>query len=71
MIKSVLDFVGIPNQEGFFEKDLDASAFLSDGWQERSLEKFRGDYPESLLLFYLNHLGWELGGAQQAFLPAA
>ncbi len=71
MIKSVLDFLGIPNQEGFFEKDLDASAHLTEGWQERSLEKFRGQYPESLILFYLNHLGWELGGAQQAFLPAA
>jgi len=71
MIKSVLDFLGIPNQEGFFEKDLDASSWLAEGWQERTLEKFRGQYPESLLLFYLNHLGWELGGAQQAFLPAA
>jgi hypothetical protein len=71
MIKSILDFLGIPNQEGFFEKDLDASSHLTEGWQTRSLEKFRGEYPESLLLFYLNHLGWELGGAQQAFLPAA
>jgi len=71
MIKSILDFLGIPNQEGFFEKDLDASSHLTEGWQARSLEKFRGEYPESLLLFYLNHLGWELGGAQQAFLPAA
>ncbi|HKD05229.1 MAG TPA: hypothetical protein VKB79_04930 [Bryobacteraceae bacterium] len=71
MIKSVLDFLGIPNQEGFFEKDLDARSWLSEGWQERTLDKFRGQYPESLLLFYLNHLGWELGGAQQAFLPAA
>jgi hypothetical protein len=71
MIKSVLDFLGIPNQEGFFEKDLDASSHLTEGWQERALGKFRGQYPESLLLFYLNHLGWELGGAQQAFLPAA
>src|ERR1035441_526926 len=24
-----------------------------------------------LVLFYLNHLGWELGGAEQAYLPAA
>jgi hypothetical protein len=71
MIANVLNFLGIPNQEGFFEKDLDAKPFLTEGWQTRALEKFRGEYPEPLLLFYINHLDWELGGAQQAFLPAA
>ena len=71
MIATVLNFLGIPNQQGFFEKDLDAKPFLTEGWQTRALEKFRGEYPEPLLLFYINHLDWELGGAQQAFLPAA
>jgi hypothetical protein len=71
MIATILDFIGIPNQQGFFEKDLDAKAYLTEGWQTRVLEKFGGDYPPSLLLFYINHLDWELGGAQQAFLPAA
>lgn len=71
MIVAVLNFLGIPNQEGFFEKDLDAKPYLTEGWQTRVLDDFRGKYPESLLLFYINHLGLELGELQQAYLPAA
>jgi hypothetical protein len=71
MIAAVLNFLGIPNQEGFFEKDLDASPYLTEGWEQRALSHFRGSFPESLLLFYINHLAWEMGGAKQAFLPAA
>jgi hypothetical protein len=71
MIAAVLNFLGVPNEEGFFAKDIDATQYLTDGWQARTWEKFKGDYPESLLLFYINHLGWELGSAQEAYLPAA
>ena len=70
MIAAVLEFLGIPNQNGFFEKDLDASHYLTEGWAERAFEKFRGTYPEPLLLFYLNHLGWEMNGADQPFVPS-
>ena len=71
MIVNVLDFLGVPNQQGFFDKDSDAKQHLTDGWRERAFERFRAEYPESLLLFYLNHLGCELGVAERAFLPAA
>ena len=71
MITSVLNFLGIPNQEGFFEKDLEAKAFLTEGWQQRTIEHFKGKYPEALFLFYVNHLGCELGGEESAYLPAA
>lgn len=71
MITDVLNFLGIPNQQGFFEKDLEAKAFLTEGWQQRATEHFAGKYPETLFLFYINHLGSELGGAQEAYLPAA
>ncbi len=71
MIAAVLNFLGVPNEEGFFAKDLDATKYLTEGWQTRVYEKFRNDYPEPLLLFYINHLGWELGSAQEAYLPAA
>ncbi|HTA43573.1 MAG TPA: hypothetical protein VK789_14060 [Bryobacteraceae bacterium] len=69
MIAAVLNFLGVPNEEGFFAKDLDAKQYLTDGWQGRVWERFRSEYPEALLLFYVNHLGWELGGAEQAYLP--
>jgi hypothetical protein len=71
LVAAVLDFLGIPNENGFFEKDLDAGRYLTDGWAARAFEKFRGVYPEPLLLFYLNHLGWELKGTEQPFAPAA
>jgi hypothetical protein len=71
MIAAVLNFLGVPNEEGFFAKDLNASQYLTDGWQARVYERFKEEYPEALLLFYINHLGWELGSAQQAYLPAA
>jgi len=71
MITSVLNFLGIPNQEGFFEKDLDAKPHLTEGWQARAFDRFKTEYSESLLLFYISHLGWELGGETSVFLPAA
>jgi len=71
MVAAVLNFLGVPNEEGFFAKDIDAKQYLTDGWQARVWDKFRNDYPDSLLLFYINHLGWELGSAQEAYLPAA
>lgn len=70
MISTVLNFLGIPNQEGFFEKDIDAKPYLTEGWQGRAYEQFKAQYNETLLLFYINHLDMELGGAHQIFLPA-
>lgn len=70
MIVAVLDFIGIPHENGFFSKDLDPKPYLGDGWQARTFEKFRSTYPEPLLLFYINHLGWELAGAEEAYVPA-
>jgi len=71
MIANVLNFLGVPNQEGFFEKDVDARASLTEGWQSRAFENFKDQYPQSLLLFYISHLGWELAGDTKVFLPAA
>lgn len=60
MIVAVLNFLGIPHEDGFFAKDLDAKPLLTEGWQERVLEKFKDVYPEPLLRFYIAHLAWEL-----------
>uniref|UniRef100_Q026Q8 Uncharacterized protein n=1 Tax=Solibacter usitatus (strain Ellin6076) TaxID=234267 RepID=Q026Q8_SOLUE len=69
MITAVLDFLGIPHENGFFAKDMEAKPYFSDGWEGRVLEKFRDDYPEALLLFYVNHLRWELLGAEDVYRP--
>ena len=71
MIRAVLDFLGIPNEEGFFAKDVDATPYLTESWQERVYEKFKDDFPRPLLLFYVNHLAWELTRESEIFAPAA
>lgn len=70
MIKAVVDDLGIPNQEGFFDKDIDGSKYLTDGWQQRSYDKFRDAFPASVLLFYINHLAWEVGKSEEVFHPS-
>ena len=71
MIKAVLDELGIPNEDGFFAKDIDGSKYLTDDWEKRTYEKFKDAYPQVVLLFYLNHLGWELKKSDQVFQAQA
>lgn len=71
MIRAVLDLLGIPHEDGFFAKDLDASEKLTSGWQQRVLDEFKGKFPEALLIFYINHLDLELSKTPEIFNPAA
>lgn len=71
MIGAILDSLGIPHENGFFAKDIDPKGYLTEGWPGRVYEKFRGVYKEPVLLFYINHLGWELGQLTEPMIPAA
>ena len=71
MIKAVLDELGIPNQEGFFAKDIDGSKYFSEGWQQKVYDKFKDAYPKAVLLFYIHHLDWELAKAETMFQVSA
>ena len=71
MITAVLDFIGIPHDGGFFAKDVDAKPYLTAGWEQRVYDRFKGSYPDVLLLFYINHLAWELTDQAEPFSPAA
>jgi hypothetical protein len=71
MIVDILNFLGIPNEEGFFDKDLKPEEYLKEGWQKSVYEHFAVKYPREILLFYINHLDWELNKTEQVFLPAA
>lgn len=71
MIVDVLNFLGIPNEQGFFDKDLKPEEYLTEGWQERVFNEFNPKYKREILLFYINHLDWELNKTEQVFLPAA
>jgi len=70
MIRAVLDHQGIPHEDGFFAKDADISQHLQGGWQQQVWDKFHAVYPAPALLFYINHLGWEITKAEQVFQPA-
>ena len=69
IIKAVLDHLGVPHEEGFFAKDAEVATLLKDGWQTSAWEKFHTVYPPAPLLFYLNHLGWEVANAETVFVP--
>ena len=71
MIKAVLDVLEIPHEDGFFAKDLDAGGKLTDGWQQRVYGEFHDKFPEAMLVFYINHLDWELTKTEQIFNPTA
>ena len=71
MIKAVLDQLGVPHEEGFFAKDADVSSYLKEGWQREAWEKFHQTFPPAPLLFYINHLAWEITKAEDVFAPAA
>jgi hypothetical protein len=71
MIVDVLNFLGIPNQDGFFDKDLKPEQYLTEAWQTRVFDQFAEKYPREVLLFYINHLDWELNKTEQVFVPAA
>jgi hypothetical protein len=69
MVIQVLDYLGVPHRDGFFEKDLDAASILTGDWQQRAFEQFRDRYSQPVLVFYLNHLAMELTKAEQVFSP--
>jgi hypothetical protein len=69
LITDVLAFLEIPNEGGFFSKDLNAGQYLTEGWQDRVFSQFREKHPRALLLFYINHLGAELTPASEPYSP--
>lgn len=72
LIQAVLNHLGVPHQEGFFDKDADVSQYLKDGWRAEVWDKFKDAYPQAALLFYINHLAWEVAKTEELFLsPAA
>ncbi len=71
MITAVLDLLGVPHENGFFAKDMDPKPYFTEGWESRVFEKFHGKFPDPLLLFYINHLRWELLNTSEMWHPAA
>lgn len=70
LIVAALDLLGVPHENGFFAKDLDPGPHFTPGWEERLLEGLKGRFPEVLIVFYINHLRWELLKSDTVFQPA-
>jgi hypothetical protein len=70
MIKDALDHLGVPHDDGFFAKDLDPKTYFTEGWQQRVFDHLKAKYPEALIIFYVNHLDWELMKSETIFSPA-
>lgn len=71
MIVAVLDFLGVPHENGFFAKDMDPKPYFTEGWEDRVNTQFQSQYPGPQLTFYINHLRWELLGAAEPYRPAS
>jgi hypothetical protein len=71
LVGSVLDELGVPHDNGFFSKDMDSKPYFTEGWEQRVYQKFHGAYPEALLIFYINHLRWELLAAEDLYKPVS
>lgn len=69
MIQAVLNHLGIPHEEGFFAKDADVASYLKEGWQQDVFNRFAGQFPEAVTLFYVNHLAWEVLKSETVFVP--
>jgi hypothetical protein len=70
MIAAALDFLGVPHENGFFAKDIDPKSYFTAGWEERLFDHLKSQFPEALLVFYINHLRWEVLAAEDVFRPA-
>jgi hypothetical protein len=71
MIKAVLDHLGVPHEDGFFAKDSDISAHLTEGWQQKAWDQFHATHAPAALLFYINHLAWEVSKVEHVFTPGS
>ena len=70
-VVNVLDFLEIPHDgNGFFDKDADPGEKLKDGWRQKVFAEFRERRGEALVLFYINHLGWEMERMDEPFTGA-
>lgn len=70
VVIEVLDHLGIPHRDGFFEKDTPLAEHLTDEWQQRVYEAFHTKQSPAFVVFYVNHLAKEAHeGEMTLFLP--
>jgi broad specificity phosphatase PhoE len=70
MIAAALNLLGVPHDNGFFAKDIDPKAYFTGEWEQRLYDELNSIFPEAILVFYINHLRWEVLAAEEVFHPA-
>ena len=70
MIKAVLDHLGVPHEDGFFAKDIDVSTYSRRAGSRRHGTNSTASFRRPPLLFYINHLAWEVTKSEDVFAPA-
>jgi hypothetical protein len=70
LIIAVLNQLGVPHNEGFFDKDADVASKLTGDWQQRAYDAVKDKFPQPVLAFYLNHLAIEVNPEAALFQPA-
>lgn len=70
MIVSVLDHLGVPHSDGFFDKDAKVAEHLTGNWQQKAFDAFHEKHPHAVLVFYLNHLAHEVMPGYPVFAPS-
>ncbi len=71
LIIEVLNFLGIPHEEGFFAKETDVNSYLTGDWQKRTFDNFKDKLNRDVLAFYLNHLAFDSTKDPVLFQPTA
>lgn len=71
VIIDVLNHLNIPHEDGFFAKDADIAQYLTGDWQTRAWDAFQDKHPQPVLIFYLNHLAFEMTQDPAIYNPLA
>jgi len=57
-------------KRAFFKKTSTSAPYLKDGWQDRVYQAFKDKFPPAILVFYINHLAWEVLKTEAVYKPA-
>ena len=71
MIVETLNYLGVPHNDGVFEKDANVSQYLTGDWQQRAYDNFQAKHPKAVLVFYLNHLAHEMDENAPLYQPSS
>ena len=70
MIAAILDFLGVPHENGFFAKDMDPKPFFTEGWEDRVYQNFRERFPGPASGFLYEPFEMGIAGSHRTVPPS-